>query len=152
MAAGTNTVHVGGRTLPLPVATVRRAVATVLAGERRRATISITFLGPLVMRRMNREHKNHDWPTDVLSFPLTGPGGDLVGDIYICGAVARRQAGHLQIPAREELIRLVIHGVLHVLGYAHPETAGREQSAMWQRQERYVARVENRRTPRPGVA
>ena len=74
MAAGTNTVHVGGRTLPLPVATVRRAVATVLAGERRRATISITFLGPVVMRRMNREHKNHDWPTDVLSFPLTGPG------------------------------------------------------------------------------
>lgn len=125
----------------MPAATVRRIVAEVLRGERKRAIVSITFVGTAVMRRMNREFKEHDWPTDVLTFPLPGPDGALVGDIYICGAVAARQAAKLKISKREELARLVVHGVLHLLGYDHPEDARREKAAMWRRQERYVSRV-----------
>jgi probable rRNA maturation factor len=117
---------------------VERITRSVLQGERRQARISVTFLGPARMRALNLEWKGHDRPTDVLSFALPGPAGELMGDVYICPAVARSQAARFEIPAREELIRLVIHGTLHVLGYDHPEDAGRTRSKMWRRQERYL--------------
>ena len=126
-----------GRRLPLPAGVVRRVVEAVLAGERRTAAISVTFLGPESMRRLNAEHRGHDRPTDVLSFALGGPAGP-AGDVYICRSVAEREARTRGIPLREELIRLVVHGTLHALGRDHPEGPGRTQSAMWRRQERYV--------------
>jgi probable rRNA maturation factor len=89
------------------------------------------------MRRLNAEHKGRDVPTDVIAFTLAGPRGARVGDVYVCPWVARREAAARGIPVREELIRLIVHGTLHVLGHDHPE-AGRESSAMWRRQERYV--------------
>jgi probable rRNA maturation factor len=113
-------------------------VRAVLAGERRSAEVQITFVGPVRMRALNRAWKGHDTSTDVLSFALVLPDGRLTGDVYICPAVARSQARLLGISEREELIRLVVHGTLHVLGRDHPEGAGRTRSAMWRRQERYV--------------
>lgn len=117
---------------------VRRIVRKVLAAERRRATVSVTFLGPTRMRRLNREYKGHDRPTDVISFHLPGPDGSLAGDIYICPAVAAREAKAAGVTQTDELARLVIHGTLHVLGYDHPEGRGRTTSVLWQRQERYL--------------
>ena len=127
-----------GRRLPLPRALVKRVVLAVLRGERREALISITFLGPQAMRRLNAEHKGHDRPTDVLAFPLSDPAGHTIGDVYVCPAVAREEARAHGVSLREELIRLIVHGTLHVLGRDHPEGAGRTRSAMWKRQERYV--------------
>lgn len=126
---------------PLPAATVRRVVDGVLRGERRRAEVAVTFLGPARMRALNREHLGHDYPTDVISFGLSAPDGSLVGDVYVCRSVAAKQANQLGVPLRQELIRLVVHGTLHVLGYDHPEGESRLRSAMWKRQERYVARL-----------
>ena len=129
---------VSGRRLPLSAARVRRVVQAVLRGERRRATVSVTFLGRDAMRRLNARHKGHDYPTDVLAFELEEPNGGTVGDVYVCAYVAKREARERRIPLNQELIRLVIHGTLHVLGRDHPEGQGRMQSAMWRRQERYV--------------
>ena len=127
-----------GRHLPLPAGVVRRVVQAVLAGERRRALVSVTFLGRDAMRRLNAEFKGHDRPTDVLTFAWPDTGGRVVGDVYVCGWVAKREARARGIPAREELIRLVVHGTLHALGRDHPDGPARERSAMWRRQERYV--------------
>jgi probable rRNA maturation factor len=131
-------VVVQGRRLPLSRALVRRVVEAVLTAERQQGLISVTFVGRDSMRRLNAAHKGHDRPTDVLSFPLTGPADQLVGDVYICPWVARREAKARGIPLREELIRLVIHGTLHALGHDHPDGAERTRSVMWRRQERYV--------------
>jgi probable rRNA maturation factor len=131
-------VRVGGRRIPLPKRTVERIVSAVLRGERRRALISITFVGRDRMRRLNADYKGHDRPTDVLSFALRDPSGIAVGDVYVCPWVAAREARARRIPLREELVRLIVHGTLHALGRSHPEGAGRERSAMWRRQERYV--------------
>lgn len=125
----------------LPAATVRRVVDGVLRGERRRAEVAVTFLGPVRMRALNREHLGHDHPTDVISFALSAPDGSLVGDVYVCRSVAAKQAKRLGVPLRQELIRLVVHGTLHVLGYDHPEGEERVRSPMWKTQERYVARL-----------
>ncbi|HSE26991.1 MAG TPA: rRNA maturation RNase YbeY [Gemmatimonadales bacterium] len=133
-------VAVQGRPRPVGDAVVRRAVARVLAGERRAARMSVTFVGRDTMRRLNRDHLGHDRPTDVLSFALDTPGG-LLGDVYVCPWVAAREARARGLPARQEVIRLVVHGTLHVLGWDHPEGEARTRSSMWRRQERYVEQL-----------
>ncbi len=124
--------------MPLPAARVRRIVEAVLDGERRRGSISITFLGRDAMRRLNARHTGRDRPTDVLSFAMADPSGRAVGDVYVCPWVAEREARSRGLPARQELVRLVVHGTLHALGRDHPEGEGRMRSPMWRRQERYV--------------
>jgi probable rRNA maturation factor len=111
----------------------------VLAKEGRTVDLSVAFVGLPRMRELNRRWKGADRPTDVLAFPLEQPGGGLAGDVYICRAVAAREAASRTLPLKEELLRLVVHGTLHVLGYDHPEGTGRTRSSMWRRQERYLA-------------
>lgn len=137
--AAATPVLVGGRVRPLPDHVVERVVREVMRRERRQATVSVTFLGRESMRRLHAEHKGVDRPTDVLAFALPEPDGTLLGDLYICPWMAAREAGRHRVSLRQELIRLVVHGTLHVLGWDHPEGEGRTGSAMWRRQERYVA-------------
>ncbi len=120
---------------------IRRITDAVLKGERRSAEMQITWLGPTRMRALNRTHLGHDRATDVISFALPMPDGRLVGDIYLCRSVAASQAKAHGVPVREELVRLVVHGTLHVLGHDHPDGEDRTRSPMWRRQERYVRRL-----------
>lgn len=131
-------ITVCGRQVPIPTESVERAAHYVLEGEGRQAKLSVTFLGRDGMRRLNLQYKGRDRPTDVLAFSLPSPGGTLMGDIYICRWVARREAEARDIPVDQEIIRLIVHGTLHVLGYDHPDGDGRTVSDMWRRQEAYV--------------
>jgi probable rRNA maturation factor len=116
-----------------------RVANRVLAWERAPAGshIDVTLLSAAAMRRANRRATGRRSLTDVIAYPLPQPDGTLLGDVYICPAAAARAAAGLQ----EELVRLAVHGALHVLGYDHPEGAGRTRSRMWRRQERYVRRL-----------
>ena len=67
--------------------------------------------------------------------------GGLVGDVYIAPAVARANAIEWGVGVREEVARLVVHGILHVVGYDHPEGAERVESPMWRRQEGLLRRL-----------
>ena len=119
--------------------TVRRVVGAVLDGERAGpAVFSVTFMGPVRMRALNRRAFGRDRVTDVIAFELPHPGG-AGGDVYLCPAVARASAGTLGVSPREELVRLLVHGTLHALGYHHPKGDRRTHSPMWRRQERYVS-------------
>ena len=112
----------------------------VLAWERAaRARVDLTLLDAAAMRRLNRRATGRRALTDVISFALPQPGGGLVGDVYICPQAAEPRGGS----RAEELVRLAVHGTLHVLGYDHPGGPGRTRSAMWRRQERYVRRLLN---------
>lgn len=130
-------VVVSGRS-PLAEAQVVDLVQRVLRGERRGGHVSVTFVGRDRMRRMHEEFKGIARVTDVLAFALPGPAGDIVGDVYVCPWVARREARRHRLPVRQELSRYIIHGVLHVLGYDHPDDESRLHSPMWRRQERYL--------------
>ena len=138
-------VAAAGTALPLPTGLVRRVVTGVLDGERAGpSAVSVTFVSPPRMRALHARAFGHPRLTDVVAFELPHPDL-LAGDVYVCPAVARRAASTLGIPAREELIRLVIHGTLHVLGYRHPDGTRRTTSAMWKRQERHVRAAAGRR-------
>ena len=78
------------------------------------------------MARLNRDHLGHRGATDVISFGSNRVrrSAPVIGDIYICPEVARRNAAERGASAREEVSRLVVHGVLHVLGYDHPGRDG----------------------------
>ena len=150
----------------LALSTTRAAelARRVLAAERvRHAMLSIAFVRRATVSRLNREHLGHRGATDVISFGFSDStgGGAVVGDVYICPEVAAGNARRHGAGVREELARLVVHGTLHVMGYAHPEDDDRETSPMWRRQERLVARLlpavigaaaSARRTPRAGAS
>ena len=122
-------------------ARLARAARRVLAWEgARRTRVELTLLDAPRMRRLNRRATGRRSLTDVIAFALPQPDGTLVGDVYLCPAAAEQWAkngGRVE----EELVRLAVHGTLHLLGYDHPEGAGRSRSAMWRRQERYVRRL-----------
>lgn len=123
---------------------VREAAVATLESERvRNAMLSITFVGRAAMSGMNGRYLRHRGPTDVISFGLgrTGKRGAVIGDIYICPEVARDNAKRQGIPIGEEVLRLVVHGTLHVLGHEHPAGESRTESPMWRRQERILASV-----------
>ena len=137
-------VSVDGGRIPVSRARVADAVRAVLRSDKvRDAMISVTFIRKRAIQRMNREHLRRNRPTDVIAFGFrsVGRGAPVVGDIYIAPDVARESARANGITVREEILRLVVHGTLHVLGYDHPETGARTRSAMWQKQERLVARL-----------
>lgn len=143
---GTHAIDISStvRRLNVSRARVREAAVAALESERvRDAMISITFVGRAAMSDMNGRYLGHKGPTDVISFGLgrIGKRGAVLGDIYICPEVARDNARRQGVPAGQELLRLVIHGTLHVLGYEHPHSTSRTESAMWRKQERILARV-----------
>jgi probable rRNA maturation factor len=102
--------------------------------------VDITLLSAPRMRRLNRRATGRRGLTDVIAYPLPQPDGRLFGDVYICPEAAARAAEN-GVTLREELVRLAVHGTLHVLGYDHPAGPGRTRSPMWRRQERYVRRL-----------
>ena len=129
--------------LPVSRERVREASARALrAGKVRDALVSITFVTDRRMAALNRKHLGHTGATDVISFGFapTAAGSGLVGDIYIAPGVARANAVAHGAPIREELLRLVVHGTLHVMGHEHPESSAeaRYASPMWKRQERIL--------------
>ena len=135
-------VDTGRRRLSLARNSVRDLAAFVLQRERvNSAMLSIAFVSKRAMADLNRRHLGHRGDTDVITFALgrPAPTAPLVGDIYIAPDVVTEQARKLRVPIREELARVVVHGVLHAIGHEHPEAEGRERSTMWKRQERWLA-------------
>ena len=143
---GNHAIDISSRVRRLQISRQRvrdAAVATLEAERVKDAMISIAFVGRAAISALNRRYLGHRGPTDVISFGLgrAGRSAAVVGDIYVCPEVARANARARNISAGEELLRLVVHGTLHVLGYEHDEGADRMKSAMWRKQERILARV-----------
>ena len=125
-------------------ARIRAAVVTTLqsAGVND-AMVSVAFVGRQAIAELNQEYLRHRGATDVISFGFSsgGQNGAVIGDIYICPDVARVNARVQGVRVNEELLRLVVHGTLHVVGYNHPEGSARMKSEMWRKQEKILARL-----------
>lgn len=94
------------------------AVANVVVGTtHKKSEVSIILTDDKEIHELNRQYRNIDKPTNVLSFEL---GDDiLLGDIYISLDTVMREAKELNITVEEHTAHMVVHGVLHLLGYDH---------------------------------
>lgn len=90
---------------------------SVLDGKEGEVTIRITNEDE--MRSLNHRWRNIDNPTNVLSFPLNDTGSPLLGDIVICAPVLRREAAQQGKSVNAHWAHIIIHGILHLMGYDH---------------------------------
>ncbi|HEY1880682.1 MAG TPA: rRNA maturation RNase YbeY [Caulobacteraceae bacterium] len=118
-----------------PAAAVRRAAEAASAGAD--GEIAILLTNDASLRGLNSRFLNKDRPTNVLSFPDSSPGrlGDVALAFGVCEAEARIQGKSLA----DHLAHLVIHGVLHLLGYDH--IADEDAAAMEDRERRLLAEM-----------
>jgi probable rRNA maturation factor len=100
--------------------------------------IGVAFAPPGKIADMNFSFRGVEGPTDVLSFTYA-TCGPVSGDIVICPSYAARNAKEREISSKEELTRLLIHGVLHLAGYDH--ATDRQEKRMFGIQERIVNSV-----------
>ena len=114
--------------------TLRRVCAGVLRGEGKSGTyeVSVSFVTDEEIREINRDFRNKDASTDVLSFPLSddgerfdtdGEGVFLLGDVILSLEHAQRQAEEYGHSFLRETAYLTAHSMLHLLGYDHVEGA-----------------------------
>jgi len=82
------------------------------------AAISVALVDNATIRRVNRQHLAHDWPTDVLSFTLSAAGEpELVGELVVSTEMAAATAKEVSAEPAAELSLYVVHGLLHLCGY-----------------------------------
>ena len=98
--------------------------------------LSIALVGPGQIRKLNKIYRKKNRPTDVLSFSY-GRSSEIV----ICISEVRKNAKKYHLPFKKELNRVLIHGILHVLGYDHK--AGSKGKKLMEKKENYYFRKEN---------
>lgn len=122
----------------LPRMALRVAVDHTLAREGvRTALITVVLCDDATITPINAQFLQHHWATDVVTFPLCE--SPLEGEIYVSVETAARQAAEHGIALRTELVRLAVHGTLHLLGY--DDTTDDARTKMHERQESYVEQV-----------
>ncbi len=99
---------------------LRRVVRETLKREARGGEVSIVLTDNEYIRELNRKYRSVDRATDVLAFPMDE---EILGDIVISVEKAKQQAPIYRESIENEVARLVIHGVLHLLGYVDSNRA-----------------------------
>ncbi len=136
-------VGMRGRRAPALATRLGRSARRLLTALRMPdAELSILLVSDAEMRKLNRDYRGKDRPTDVLSFAQQeGPGGapdGLLGDVVVSVDTAKRQAAARGATLPREAERLLVHGLLHLLGYDHERSAA--EARRMQRRERALAR------------
>lgn len=113
----------------------------VLKGENKELEdLSIAFVSPQEIEKINKQYRGNDKPTDVLSFEKgDGFKNDFL-EIVICPEVVARAAIKSKSGFKKELTKTLIHGVLHSIGYDHEKSA-KEEKIMFAKQEQYLSKV-----------
>lgn len=92
---------------------------------------NIIFCSDEYIKELNSQYRNKSYPTDVLSFAykegeIIEQLANVLGDIYISVPTAKKQAEEYEVSFLEEIKRLIVHGVFHLLGYDHQTEKTRE--------------------------
>jgi probable rRNA maturation factor len=107
--------------------------------------ISVLLVDNDEIRKLNKEWRGKDKPTDVLSFPIdeeTPYGCKLLGDIVISVPYAKEHAKEFGNTFQEEMVRLLAHGILHLLGYDH-EKSKEEAEIMFEKENELISSIKN---------
>lgn len=125
--------------LPVDGARLCDAARAVLvdAGVQR-GTLSIAVVDDETIHQLNRQHLNHDYPTDVLSFVLEAACGYCDGEIIVSADTAERAGAEWGMSAEDELLLYLIHGALHLVG--HDDHDPEQERLMRTREREYLSR------------
>ncbi len=105
-----------------------------------RKELVVVFVSSAEIRRLNRLYRRKDYSTDILSF---APSEDAVaGELVLCLPILRRQARRTGLSERGELGYMIVHGVLHLLGFDHQKKAA--ETEMFELQDQIYAELEER--------
>lgn len=113
--------------LPDAEALVRQAAETALAADKVVGDVTVLLTSDLAVRELNATFRGRDYATNVLSFPAPANPEDFVGDIALALGVMTREAAEQGKPLAHHLQHLVIHGVLHLIGYDHEDDGDAER-------------------------
>ena len=108
--------------------------------------VSILLTRDKDIRLLNKKFRNIDQPTDVLSFPQNQdedppiPGEKILGDIAVSLDTAKTQANEHGLVLKEEIVLLLIHGILHLLGYE--DSSKKDKEEMTKKEDIYLAKVD----------
>ncbi len=102
--------------------------------------LCITFLDDKAMRKLNKTYRGIKKTTDVLSFSQDGPDTRSLGDVIISVDTAKRHARFYRKSLKREVIKLIVHGILHVLGYDHKK---RKDANKMREKEKELLRLVN---------
>ena len=120
----------------LPKTKVIGAVGRVLHSAKiKKGRIQIVYVTDKYIHEMNKKYLNHDYSTDVISFEM-GDGKELDGEVYISIDTARRQANDYDVSLTNEIMRLAVHGTLHLIGYDDKDDESREKMRLLE--EKYI--------------
>ena len=113
----------------------------MLAGEGvHRATISVALVDDAAIHALNRRFLDHDWPTDVITFPLSeGDEPVLAGELVVSAETAAATARAAGVAPWHELALYLVHGLLHLLGY--DDSADDDRHAMRRREDEVLSRL-----------
>jgi probable rRNA maturation factor len=106
--------------------------------ERPGGIVNVAFVDDARGREINREYSGNDYATDVLSFSYIEDGGepieDVIGEIAVSYETAERQAKAAGTSLAEEAALLIVHGVLHIMGWDHQSEADQERMQALQKE------------------
>ncbi|MCU0653110.1 MAG: rRNA maturation RNase YbeY [Candidatus Pacebacteria bacterium] len=134
---------------------INEEARVLLAG--RDVGVSVVFVGSARMRRINAAYRKHDCVTDVLSFteePVlseTGALGNFVpegesqslGELVICPDRVKKDAKELKVSEKDEFAWVIVHGILHLLGYDH-EKGEKGAAVMRSKEEAYLSKIKHK--------
>ena len=111
----------------------------VLKGENRETeTLSLAFVKKEEIKKLNKQFRRKNKATDVLSFELKEK--DIFGEIVICPEIVKENAEKYGISFKQELLKVFIHGILHLCGYDH-EKSKKEEEIMEKKQNLYLSKI-----------
>lgn len=124
-----------------PASFFQKVAKKVLKTEKKEdSALSIVFVRSAKMRKLNLEYRKKNRPTDVLSFSESSNEEKYLGEILICLSEVRNNAKIYNQELEEELKRVLIHGILHLLGYDHERKGDK---IMMEKQENYLSRLKD---------
>ncbi|MSU54402.1 MAG: rRNA maturation RNase YbeY [Candidatus Staskawiczbacteria bacterium] len=113
----------------------------ILKGENKEMeNVSIAFVTPAEIQKLNKKYRKKDKPTDVLSFERVSDFKGECSEVIICPSVVREKAKDSKLSLKKELAKIMIHGILHTLGYDH-EISQAEEKRMEEKEQKYFSKV-----------
>jgi len=113
----------------------------VLKGENREKThLSIAFVTAEEIQKLNKKYRKKDKPTDVLSFETISDFKDECAEVILCPEYIKEKTKDSPRGLKKEMAYMLIHGILHVLGYDH-EISKAEEEKMFAQQESYFLKI-----------